>query len=77
MSVPKDTTTRTQAKTELGIVFDALKSTMVGVIIENLEGKINFVNSAFLNIFRYKDQREVIGKNAAELFSPEKGPQIR
>ena len=72
MSVPKDTTTRTQAQTELGIVFDALKSTMVGVIIENLEGKINFVNPAFLNIFRYKDQREVIGKNAAELFSPKK-----
>ena len=72
MSAPKDTTTRTQAQTELGIVFDALKSTMVGVIIENLEGKINFVNPAFLNIFRYKDQREVIGKNAAELFSPNK-----
>ena len=72
MSAIKDTTTRTQAEAVLGIVFDALKSTMVGVIIENLEGKINFVNPAFLNIFRYKDQNEVIGKNAAELFAPKK-----
>ena len=72
MSVPKDTTTRTKAQAELSIVFDALKSTMVGVIIENLEGKINFVNPAFLTIFRYKDQKEVIGKNAAELFSSKK-----
>ena len=72
MSVRKDTTTRTQSKTELGIVFDALKSTMVGVIIANLEGKIDFVNPAFLNIFMYKDQNEVIGKNAGELFSPKK-----
>ena len=72
MSVLKDTTTRTQVETELGIVFDALKSAMVGVIIASLEGKINFVNPAFLNIFRYKDQNEVIGKNAAELFAPKK-----
>jgi len=43
MSVLKDTTTRRQAETELGIVYDALKSTMVGVIIASLEGKINFV----------------------------------
>ena len=72
MSVLKDTTTRTQVETELGIVFNALKSAMVGVIIASLEGKINFVNPAFLNIFRYKDQNEVIGKNAAELFAPKK-----
>ena len=72
MSVLKDTPTRTQAKTELDIVSDALKSTIVGVIIANLEGNINFVNPAFLNIFRYKDQNEVIGKNAAELFAPKK-----
>ena len=72
MSGIKDTTTRTQAEAELGIVFDALKSAMVGVIIANPEGKINFVNPAFLNIFRYKDQNEVIGKNAAELFAPKK-----
>jgi len=72
MSVLKDTTTRTQAKTELGIVFDALKTTMVGVIIANLEGEINFVNPAFLTIFRYKNQNEIIGKNAAELFAPKK-----
>jgi PAS domain S-box-containing protein len=72
MSGIKDTTTRTHAEAELGIVFDALKSAMVGVIIANLEGKINFVNPAFLNIFRYKDQNEVIGKNAAELFASNK-----
>jgi PAS domain S-box-containing protein len=72
MAVLKDTTTRTQAEIELGIFFDALKSAMVGVIIANPEGKINFVNPAFLNIFRYKDQNEVIGKNAAELFASNK-----
>ena len=72
MSVLKDTRTRTQSETELGIVFDALKSAMVGVIIANLEGKITFVNPAFLNIFKYKDQNEVIGKNATELFAPKK-----
>lgn len=72
MSVLKDTTTRMQSEPELGIVFDALKSSMVGVIIASLDGKINFVNPAFLNIFKYKDESEVIGKNAAELFAPKK-----
>ncbi|UCG81374.1 MAG: PAS domain S-box protein, partial [Desulfobacterales bacterium] len=54
---------------ELSVVYDALNSSVSGVIITNLEGDITYVNSAFLKIFEYEDKREVLNKNAAMLFA--------
>ena len=53
---------------ELSVVYDALNSSVNGVIITNLDGLITFVNPAFLRTFEYLEKTEVLGKNAAELF---------
>jgi PAS domain S-box-containing protein len=58
-----------QIQEELSIVYDALNSSVGGVIITNLDGKITYVNPAFLRIFDYQDKAEILGKNAADLFA--------
>ena len=58
-----------QAQEELSIAHDALNSSVSGIIITKLDGKITYVNSAFLRIFEYQDKSEVLGKNAADLFA--------
>jgi PAS domain S-box-containing protein len=58
-----------QAQEELSIVYEALSSSVSGVIITNLEGNITYVNPAFLRIFDYHDKTEILGKNAADLFA--------
>ena len=55
-------------KNALSIVYDAIDSTVGGVIITNLEGTISYVNHSFLRIFEYDDKHEVLGKNAGDLF---------
>jgi PAS domain S-box-containing protein len=57
-----------QLREELSVVYDALNSSVNGVIITNLDGRITFVNPAFLRTFEYVEKTEVLGKNAAELF---------
>ncbi len=58
-----------QAQEELSLVYDALNSSVSGVIITNPDGKITYVNPAFLRIFDYHDKAEILGKNAAGLFA--------
>jgi PAS domain S-box-containing protein len=52
----------------LNIVVEAVNSSIGGIIITDLEGSIRFANPAFCKMFDY-ELDEVIGKNAAELFS--------
>ena len=59
---------RKQFAEELSIVHDALDSSISGVIITNLAGKIIYVNKTFLRIFDYGTKNEVLGKHAADLF---------
>ncbi len=60
-----------KAKDALSIVFDAVDSTVGGIIIANNDGQITYVNPSFLRMFEYTDKSEVIGKDAAELFPGE------
>ena len=62
---------RKQYAEELSVIHDALDSSVSGVIISNLEGKIIYVNNTFLRIFDYQTKTEVLGKNAADLFVEE------
>jgi len=64
-------TERKKLEEELSIVYDALSSSVSGVIITNLEGRIKYVNPAFLKIFRYREKTEILGKNAVNLFQTE------
>ena len=58
----------------LSIVYDAMDSTVGGVIITDAQGNITYVNPSFLRMFGYADKAEVLGMNAALLFP---GEEIR
>ena len=58
----------------LSIVYDAIDSTVGGVIITDAQGNITYVNPSFLRMFGYADKSEVLGMNAALLFP---GEEIR
>lgn len=58
----------------LSIVYDAIDSTVAGVIITDTQGNITYVNPSFLRMFGYDDTSEVLGMNAALLFP---GDEIR
>lgn len=47
---------------------DVLDSAASGIIVTDNEGIIQYVNPAFLKIFRYDKPGEIIGQNAAGLF---------
>ena len=72
----KESIARKRTEEELSVVYDALNSSVNGVIITSLEGIIKYVNPAFLKIFKYKDKSEVLGKNAVDLFLTEKIKKI-
>ena len=56
----------------LSIVYDAIDSTVGGILIANLEGRITYVNPSFLRMFDYIDKEEVLGKNVADFFPQRK-----
>jgi PAS domain S-box-containing protein len=60
---------------ELSVVYDALNSSVSGVIITNLDSRITYVNSAFLKTFEYSDKAQVLGKNGAALFAKGKAEE--
>ncbi|MBC2717681.1 MAG: PAS domain S-box protein [Desulfobacteraceae bacterium] len=70
ISQPKTTKGFTKEITNdaLSIVVDAINSSIGGIIITDLEDIIRFANPAFCKMFDYV-LTEIIGKNAAELFS--------
>jgi PAS domain S-box-containing protein len=60
-----------QAKDGLSIVYDAIDSTVGGIIITDLEGRITYLNPSFLRLFGYTDKSQLLEKNAAQLFPGE------
>lgn len=61
--LPKET-----ASDALSVVVDAINSSVSGMIITDRQGIICFANPSFCKMFDYLSV-EIIGKNAAELFS--------
>jgi len=53
------------------MLYDAINSTVGGVVITNRDGMITYVNSSFLKLFGYATNKEVVGLNVSELFSSE------
>lgn len=62
---------RDYAQEEWSVLFDALESSVNAVLITNLEGRIVYVNAAFLSMFEYCEKAELLGRNAADLFDSE------
>jgi len=52
----------------LSIVYDAIDSTVGGILIANLEGGIAYVNPSFLRMFEYTHRKDVIGNDVADFF---------
>ena len=66
-----DITERKRLEEQVSVAYDALKSTIDGVIITDLEGIIEYVNSSFSAMFGYGSQEEAMGMRAGELFPGE------
>jgi PAS domain S-box-containing protein len=62
---------RDYAQEEWSVFFDALESSVNAVLITILEGRIVYVNLAFLSMFEYGEKSELLGRNAADLFDSE------
>ena len=67
---------RDYAKEEWSVLFDALESSVNAVLITNLEGRIVYVNAAFLSMFEYGEKSEVLGGNARSLNKTYQGEDI-
>jgi len=67
----EDITERKLADEALSVAYDALDTSVNGVIITDLEGMIKYANPAFLSMFEYKDVEQVKGKPASKLFPSE------
>ncbi|MDD3089349.1 MAG: PAS domain S-box protein, partial [Candidatus Omnitrophica bacterium] len=57
-----------QIERELRIKNKAISSSINPIIFCDLEGKINYVNAAFLEAWRYSYDSEIFGANVLELF---------
>ncbi|MCX5802236.1 MAG: PAS domain S-box protein, partial [Proteobacteria bacterium] len=67
----EDITERKMAVEELLIKDYAIESSINPIFFADLEGNLTYVNSSFLNLWGYKDDKEVLGKSVIE-FSPNK-----
>jgi PAS domain S-box-containing protein len=59
---------RERWETEARKAYDALNSSVSGVIITDTQGRITYTNPAFLSMFGYRHAQEVVGKDADLLF---------
>ena len=65
-----------QAREQISIAYDALNSTTSGIIITDADQRVRFANPACLRLFGYDAPHDIIGQNAAALFSAEKFKQF-
>ena len=64
-----------QARDLVNIVFDALNSTVGGVVITDINGIIMFTNPSFCKLFEFLPG-EIIGQSAGDLFARKKVKNI-
>jgi PAS domain S-box-containing protein len=57
-----------EANDELSVYFDAIQSTVGGIIITDNDGRITHINPSFLRMFGYDRQSDIIGRDASRLF---------
>jgi diguanylate cyclase (GGDEF)-like protein/PAS domain S-box-containing protein len=55
-----------QAEKDLQVKNFAIQSSINAIALADMEGKINYVNNAFIKLWRYSKQEEVIGKYISE-----------
>ncbi len=59
---------RKQTEEELRVKDNAIVSSINAIAIADLEGNLTYVNHAFLRMWGYADEKEILGKNAVEFW---------
>ncbi len=60
-----------QVEQNLKINEHAIRSSVNGIAIADLKGNLTYVNSSFLKMWGYSDEKEVIGRSALEFWKSE------
>jgi len=68
IAICRDMTEYKQTQEILDIKNAVLESSINGIVIGNIEGNLTYVNNSFLKMWGYEDQREVLGRNAAQFW---------
>jgi len=68
----RDITNRKQAEEALRIKDWAVRSSINGIAISDLDGNLTYVNPAFLDLWGYSDQSEVLGRSTSEFWQARK-----
>jgi PAS domain S-box-containing protein len=63
-----DMTERRRTETDLRIVDIAMASSINGIAIADMEGRLTYVNAAFLRMWGYESEREVMQRPALEFW---------
>jgi PAS domain S-box-containing protein len=63
-----DISTQKRVETALRSTFDALNSSVNGVILTDEHGRITYANPSFLSLFGYTSESETVGRQADTLF---------
>jgi PAS domain S-box-containing protein len=66
-----DVTERKQGKEKLRIKESALASSIVAIAMADLEGNLTYTNDAFLKLWGFNDEKEVLGKPAIKFWQTE------
>jgi len=69
MAVIRDITERKKAEEELRMKENAIESSINAIGIADMNGKLIYANDACINIWGYKDIKEVLGRSLPEFFS--------
>lgn len=62
LAIARDNTNRKKTTEEIKLMDNAIKSSINGILIANSLGNITYVNPAFLKMWSYHQETEVIGK---------------
>ena len=69
ISIVRDITERKIAEMELRAKSSAIDSSINAINISDLDGRLTYVNSSFLDIYGFDDKSEILGKSISEFFS--------
>ncbi len=65
----KDITSQRQREQDLRLAKRAIESSINSIVLADLEGRLTYVNNAFMTLFGYRRRNEVIGTPVAEFWS--------
>jgi PAS domain S-box-containing protein len=64
----KDVTSQRQRDQDLRLAKRALESSINGIVLADLEGRLTYVNNSFMTLFGYRRRKQVMGTPVAEFW---------